>query len=136
MLTCGVALASCDAITGPRAEPTVHVLSSIADVAVNPSVDFLPMCMPVLASEGRQLRFLGDTIRSYASGRMVHHSYQRSTGGDWAGSDRSRSLLSRGTIVFFRKDHSGRFGVESGVLVLDQGWCGPWRYPLVEAPAP
>lgn len=136
-VACLLGAAGCEDLFGPQAEPTVYALASIAGVPVDASVDFLPICMPTLAAEGgRELRFLGDTIELYPSGRMVHRSYQRLGTGDAQAADTSRYLRIGRDVFFFREEYSGRFEGAAGGLLLREGWCGPWLYARVPATAP
>ncbi len=139
---------SCNDAFGPGPAPQVFVLSQIGGVALDTTENLLVRCMPLMAAEGAEMYFLGDTLFLYASGRGAWRSHQRSRPEDrWQNSDSTRVFYYDGGYEFryFRRGRqltlvseqytSQYFFVEGGALQID-GFCGGLRYAPVRRAAP
>ena len=134
---------SCNDFFGPGPAPQVFVLSQVGGVALDTTENLLLRCMPLMAAEGAEMYFLGDTLFLHANGRGEWRSHQRSRPEDrWQNSD--------STLVFYydggHEFRYFRFGrqltlvsdqytskyvyVEGGALQID-GFCGGMRYAPV-----
>ena len=148
---CALAVASCDALTGPPPGPNIYVLASIAGTRVDSSLNYLALCLPTYAAEGADLRLLGDTLLLFANGRAAYHTHQRSRPPDIRITTDPDSISFYDASYTFRYFRRGRviqlFGesydtafnlVDDGALENNTGAgaCGPWRYERISSSAP
>ncbi|MBK7904945.1 MAG: hypothetical protein IPJ78_00110 [Gemmatimonadetes bacterium] len=138
----------CSDLLGPGPAPQLFVLSSIGGVALDTTENLLVRCMPLMAAEGAEMYFLGDTLLFQASGRGEWRSHQRSRPEDrFQNSDSTRvfyydfrhefrySVVGR-QLTLSTREYSSRFTlVEDGALEMD-GFCGSMRYARAPRAAP
>jgi hypothetical protein len=137
-----LAAAGCEGAFGPADEPAVYLLASIAHTRIDSTVNALEICVPELAAEGAEVRFLADTLLLYPDGRAIHHTHQWSRAADnvvAATPDRISYHEHTDTLRYVRLGRVVRF---SDGRVFDAadfrslemgGWCGPWRWERAAA---
>lgn len=134
--------AGCDGAFGPAHEPAVYLLASLAHTRIDSTVNTLEICVPELAAEGADVRFLADTILLYPDGRAIHHTHQRSRAADdvvTATPDRVSYYEHTDSLRYVRvgrfvRFSDGRVFAAGDLRSLEMsGFCGPWRW---ERPVP
>lgn len=139
---------SCRDLLGLGPAPQVFVLSSIGGVTLDTTENLLVRCMPLMAAEGAEMYFLGDTLFFYPNGHGEWRSHQRSRPEDrWQNSDSTRvfyydlkrefrySLVGDRLTLATREYTSRLVLVEGRALAMD-GFCGSMRYALAPRAAP